>query len=66
MWTKISSLPSSGFMKAETSIGYPALYGVMLMRWLGESLTPWPINREIGTLADDLMPGRQAIQIRPL
>jgi hypothetical protein len=30
---------------------------LMLMQWLGESLTPWPINREVGTLADEIMPG---------
>jgi hypothetical protein len=32
---------------------------LMLMQWLGETLTPWPINREIGTLADEIIPGGQ-------
>jgi hypothetical protein len=27
-----------------------------LMQWLGQSPAPWKINREIGTLADDLLP----------
>jgi len=30
---------------------------LMLMQWLGEPLAPWRINREIGTLADEIMPG---------
>jgi hypothetical protein len=28
-----------------------------LMQWLGQALTPWTINREIGTLEDDHIPG---------
>lgn len=28
-----------------------------LMQWLGQSLMPWPINREIGTLAGENPPG---------
>jgi uncharacterized protein len=27
------------------------------MQWFGECLAPWPINSEIGTLADDVLPG---------
>ena len=27
------------------------------MQWLGECPAPWPINSEIGTLADDTLPG---------
>ena len=30
-----------------------------LMQWMGECLTPWPINAEIGSLADDAPPGGQ-------
>jgi len=30
---------------------------LMQMQWLGKSETPWPINSEIGTLADDEPPG---------
>ena len=27
------------------------------MQWFGECAAPWPINSEIGTLADDVLPG---------
>jgi hypothetical protein len=30
---------------------------LMLMQWLGEPLTPWRINREVGTLAGESLPG---------
>jgi hypothetical protein len=54
-----------GFMMP-VKLAYQALNSLMddaqtevltLMQWLGQSLTPWPINREIGTLADECQPG---------
>jgi hypothetical protein len=27
------------------------------MQWFGECLAPWQINSEVGTLADDVLPG---------
>jgi hypothetical protein len=30
---------------------------LMLMQWMGECVAPWPINSEIGTLAEAAPPG---------
>jgi len=60
-----SSLPASAPTNP-LALAYDALTTLMdntqsqvltLMQWLGESLTPWRINREIGSLDGDSPPG---------
>jgi len=58
----IESLGFAGFPK----LAYHALMSLMidaqmlvlsLMQWMGECPAPWPINTEVGTLANDSPPG---------
>ena len=36
------------------------------MQWLGECPDPWPINSEIGDLADELPPGQPLVPVHAL
>jgi hypothetical protein len=59
------SYESLGFARF-TKLAFHALISLMtdaemlvlaLMQWMGECPAPWPINSEVGTLAEDLPPG---------